>query len=307
MSARRTRACSFVALALATGSAFAAAVEEVRFDSRDVDPAGGRPVTIEAAWAKPGGAGPFPAVVALHGCAGLWAAPADGGRVLGERHRAMAAMLVEQGYAVLMPDSFTTRGERGICTQPPPDRRIRTMTRIGDVNGALDWLERRADVGPGRIALLGWSHGGGIVLAMTLERMRDAGDAPSLGTLRAAIAFYPGCAEYAHAPDAYRTSVPLRIFVGDADDWTPAAPCVALGASTAGRGEPVEVTTYAGALHDFDHPGGRLRVLTGMPGAANAGAGVTAGPDPEARVAAWASVRLILRGAIGSPDSGAAR
>ena len=54
--------------------------------------------------AKPVGDGPFPAVVFMHGCAGI----GDGTVVWSDR-------LVAWGYVVLSVDSYTPRGEKYIC------------------------------------------------------------------------------------------------------------------------------------------------------------------------------------------------
>src|SRR5919198_2631697 len=58
---------------------------------------------IPAYLVKPEGPGPFPAVVIMHDCSGL--GPRSSGAPL-----RWAQELVKQGYVVLMPDSFTTRG-----------------------------------------------------------------------------------------------------------------------------------------------------------------------------------------------------
>src|SRR5438477_11160724 len=55
---------------------------------------------IQGDLARPDGAGPFPAVVGLHGCAGMHAAT----------KRKLADELVARGYVVLLVDSFATAG-----------------------------------------------------------------------------------------------------------------------------------------------------------------------------------------------------
>jgi dienelactone hydrolase len=65
---------------------------------------------------KPDGSGPFPAVVIMHDCSGL------GPRSSGAPDR-WGRELLGQGYLVLIPDSFTTRGHAdGVCTDPSPNR-----------------------------------------------------------------------------------------------------------------------------------------------------------------------------------------
>src|SRR6185312_2933928 len=60
-------------------------------------------ISIPLTVSKPDGAGPFPAIVILHDCSGL------GPRSSGAPAR-WAKTLVEHGYVVVIPDSFSTRG-----------------------------------------------------------------------------------------------------------------------------------------------------------------------------------------------------
>jgi hypothetical protein len=48
------------------------APDKVRFPSQDADLTGGSPTIIDGYLFKPVGQGPFPAIVALHGCSGLF-------------------------------------------------------------------------------------------------------------------------------------------------------------------------------------------------------------------------------------------
>src|SRR5258706_5037948 len=68
------------------------------------------PILVQGYVLKPAGDGPFPAVVVLHGCAGL-------GTLFDPHLRANAwpDMLVSWGYAVLIVDSYTPRGIRDTC------------------------------------------------------------------------------------------------------------------------------------------------------------------------------------------------
>jgi dienelactone hydrolase len=303
----------------------------VVFDSRAAG-ADGKPVAIAGEWFVPEGRGPFPAVVALHGCGGLHSTAKGRRDALNARHLAMATMLVDEGYAVLFPDSLRPRGLAELCTQKPSERTLKLAHRRADALGALDWLQRQAEVRPDRIALVGWSHGGSTTLATmakpaaAVATTDTAGTAGANGTpagdsasrapaaitsaadpagaplpstyFRTAIAFYPGCSPYARKAARVDWLAPVAIFIGEADDWTPAAPCIALGKALHGAGQPVSVTTYAGAHHDFDNPDGRPRTRRDVPGGAKPGEGVTTAPDPDARADAYARVRRILRGAL---------
>src|ERR1700732_1434687 len=55
---------------------------------------------------KPDGDGPFPVVIALHGCGGL----AGHSEPVQPRYRDWAEQLLKQGEAVLLPDSYASRG-----------------------------------------------------------------------------------------------------------------------------------------------------------------------------------------------------
>jgi len=129
---------------------------------------------------------------------------------------------------------------------------------------------------------MGGSHGGFTTL-VTLGR-------PGSG-FAAAVALYPRC----QFSRQLRPDVPLLILIGELDDWTPARPCVELGAAMEARAEDFVVTTYAGSHHAFDAPGGPLVHRTDVPNGVQPGQGVHVGPNGAAREAANASVRAFLR------------
>jgi len=83
----------------------------------------GRDGTRITGWLMLPAQAPQGAVVALHGCGGLYARTGPRQGQLSARHQAMGEMLVGQGYAVLFPDSFTARGVGEVCTQPLGNRR----------------------------------------------------------------------------------------------------------------------------------------------------------------------------------------
>lgn len=243
---------------------------------------------LPAVWFAPAGspAGPRPAVVMLHGCGGIGARDEPNAR-----HRMWAEWLVARGAVVLFPLSFSARGLAQVCTVPMGQRTITPRDRVADVLAAQAWLAARPDIDPARIVLWGFSHGGSTVLA-TLT----AG-AAAQGRFRQAIAFYPGCSAYAQAAargERLQLAAPLQILIGEADDWTPAAPCQAWVAALAPAGQAAAIVTYPGAFHDFDNPAGRLRVRTDVPNGVNPGRGVTVGPDPAAREDAQRRIGALL-------------
>ena len=202
-----------------------------------------------------------PAIVALHGCSGPF--PSRDGE--------WGRLLSAQGHTVLMPDSFGSRGLGSQCST-----RNRAVTASGvrrqDALAALRWLQQRPGTPPGGLVLLGWSDGGSTVLTTG----RAMPDLPA-GLIRGLVAFYPGC----RAPSetkAWEPAAPLLILMGEADDWTPAAPCHALAERLPGK---VTLVTYPGAYHDFDAPNTKVRARAGL--ATPVGGNAHTGTDPAAR------------------------
>jgi dienelactone hydrolase len=222
--------------------------------------------------------------VLLHGCGG----PYDADGRLSRRMREYAKLLNEHGMHALVLDSLTPRGEKELCTQRTGQRRVTQTQRRRDALGALQWLAARADVDPARLGLMGWSNGGSTVLAATNASHPEV--AASAARASRAVAFYPGCVE--EQGRGYRPVAPLLLLLGEADDWTPVAPCKALTART--EPPPIEMHVYTGAYHGFD---GRapVRLRNDVPGGARPGAGVHVGGDAAARDASLATLRAWLK------------
>ena len=103
-------------------------------------------VVISGELGLPSGAGPFPAVILAHGCAGINRAAV-----------AWASVLREWGYATFVVDSFRGRNLIEVCTNAPT---LTGTQRIPDAYGALRILVTHPKIDPRRVALMGFSHGG---------------------------------------------------------------------------------------------------------------------------------------------------
>jgi len=274
--------------------------QPVSFPSLDRD-AGGVPVTVSALYFRPPQApadARLPLVIAAHGCGGMYGTAPARREELSPRFAAWTEKLVADGYAVLWPDSFNSRGRRSVCLVKRGEPTISPVTRRLDVMGAVAFAAEQPGIDPARIALVGWSHGGSTALAAV--NGKDARVArffatPGTPSLRAAVAFYPGCGVSLRRGERWLPAVPLRIDAAELDDWTPPAACVQLGDAARARGADMTVTVYPGAYHGFDAPRGKVVVWKDVTTGADPGKGVTLGPNPAARAAADAAVRSFLR------------
>ena len=190
--------------------------------------------------AKPDGNGPFPAVVGLHGCNGLHEAAVQ----------SASEHLVSWGYVALLVDSYTTRSIDHTCTpEKYKAEQSNIFKRTFDAYGALLFLARQPFVNARRVAVVGSSQGGTVALSVVEERTFDLFVNPDNLAFRGAVALYPWCIAAGARP-----AIPTLILVGELDDWTPAKDCVRKVAHWGSAGPPIELVTYPGAYHDFDHP-----------------------------------------------------
>ncbi|MDH3474686.1 MAG: dienelactone hydrolase family protein [Rhodospirillales bacterium] len=235
------------ALALAAPSPLSAA-EEVTFAAARVPPsqlrlrlAKAQGVTLKpepgqplrGRLVRPAGQGPFPAVVLLHGCAGL------------EPYLdAWAGALAAWGYLALAVDSFGPRGLAEVCSLPEGEADPGDL--VMDAFGAFAYLRGLNEVDPERIGVIGWDLGA----TRALAAVRETGPQEDFqGGFRAAVAFYPACLRTGN-----RFTAPVLTLIGEADDWTPAGRCRLFVEASQGGPNPVTLTVYPGATHFFDNP-----------------------------------------------------
>ncbi len=242
-------------------------------------------------------------LVALHGCGGLLSTDRKNGDKLSSRHAAMAQYANTLGWVAVFPDSFTTRGRREICTQKFSERTIKQPQRKADAIATAQWVKTQTWA-PQALAsplanppqpklktvLLGWSNGGSTVLE-TIESPKNTDKLDASENIATwidqAVAFYPGCS--AQLARHYRTKIPLTLFIGGLDDWTPPQPCIDLGHSVG-----AQVYVYPDAHHGFDSPSGKVRLRKEVPNGVNPGQGVHVGPHPESRADAYKKLQDLL-------------
>jgi dienelactone hydrolase len=212
-------------------------------------------------------AGPYPAVVVLHGCGGISSHSAG-----------IADRVGAWGYVALSVDSLGPRGMTSRCGGGGLDQAF-------DAYAALRYLSQLDFVDPARMAVLGQSMGGGSVLyAVDHELAAQYFEEH----FRAAIAYYPSC-----GIAAAMMTAPTLVLIGEADDWTPVQRCREMVARARPDGAAITLTVYPGAHHAFD-------VAELKPGVRSLGHWVEY-DEPSARDAEQ-KVRAFLAANLGGPS-----
>ncbi len=173
-----------------------------------------------------------PTVIVGHGSAGVAAV-----------HREMASTLNRWGYNAVVIDHYTLRGIS-----------IHTGRLAPGATGedrALDFIEtgRWIEQQPwhqGKIAVVGFSQGGGGVLALVNDtNMRNRGYVSDArpNPISVASAFYPSCF---FSPPPVKPSMPTQVHLAEMDDLARVSYC------GLGNDAPYRIHLYKGATHSFD-------------------------------------------------------
>lgn len=274
------RASLFAVAVFLCATAMAQAQTIVHFPSQTP----GWAMQLDAWLYQPKGNDKHPAVVFLHGCSGL----------LTSKHQPVARELSwarylnERGYVVLMIDSFGPRAVTNMCST----RQIESvyMARPYDAGAGFAYLQAQPFVDANRIAVMGWSEGGGTVLYTVGSNAVQKNPG-----FRVAVAFYPGSCNIARLGKEWTTSVPLLVLIGRADIWTRADWCE----HALKHAQPqAQLVIYPGAYHDFDWPNNPVKRLPQYPTAA--GVIPIAGENPAAHADALRRVAEFLQEKLGN-------
>jgi dienelactone hydrolase len=115
---------------------------------------------VQAYIVKPAGNGPHPVIIYLHDCGGLPPEVkasefgAQGNSPETSREAFWTSHLLSWGYAVVLVDSYGSRGTKDTCVDPTFD-----AARVADTYGALAYVAKQPWADPERIGLLGFQTG----------------------------------------------------------------------------------------------------------------------------------------------------
>jgi dienelactone hydrolase len=260
-----------LALLMLVAASLPAAASGQLAASHQVDIASGNAV-LHGHLFKPEGDGPFPTVIALHGCGGL----AGHSEPVQTRYRDWAEQLVKDGSAVLFPDSYGSRGLGPQCRAS--DRRlVARRERVSDILSARQWLVQQSWARHDRISLIGWGNGGSALLWAVRPQLSARVAEPDF---RSAIAFYPDCTSSAGL--GWSARVPTLLLIGAKDDVTSPPACRQMIEGARGRSALTRIVVFPGAYHDFDRANLPLQANAGSPDNAAPERGHL-GSDPAAR------------------------
>jgi dienelactone hydrolase len=224
----------------------------------------------------PGG---WPGVVLLHGSGGLFLAddkqyPCS--ETLQDQFRIWAELLNQRGYAVVMPDSFYSRGfcdwEEKSTVPRKLDDQERLVVRTFDAAAAANYLCDDPRIDCSRLAVLGFSNGATIAMMLLHDQLSDAADGrlhslEGVPSFVGAVAYYPGCGLEGELANRLAESEVDDYYYPQAPIWVPHAekdklldtceelrdPQVDVIADEQHANEDMfEIEVYAGAKHGFD-------------------------------------------------------
>jgi dienelactone hydrolase len=231
---------------------------------------------------KPEGNGPFPVVIALHGCGGL----AGHSEPVKPRYHDWAEQLLRGGEAVLLPDSYGSRQLGPQCRVR--EQRIRARReRVADIMASRQWLVQQPWAARDRISLMGWANGASALLWAVRPQLPSRGVEPDF---RSAIAFYPDCRISSGL--GWSARVPTLLLIGAKDDVSSPPACHQMVDGARGRSALARIVVYPGAYHDFDRANFPVRALAGtsdisLPDRGHLGSDPEARADSQKRVAEW--------------------
>jgi dienelactone hydrolase len=162
-----------------------------------------------------------PTVIIAHGCSGS-SVPS---------YQAWQTQVLNWGYNGVMLDSFLPRGHK-ICADVHPNY-VSTESRAHDLKNLAEWI-RKQPWHAGKIAVIGFSHGGGTVLNFASNKDTSGIDV--------GVAYYPMCTGI--GLDFTKPKIPVQVHLAKKDTTTPVWFCGAM--------KNYDMHMYANARHAFD-------------------------------------------------------
>ena len=193
-----------------------------------------KPQEVEGLLRLPKGKGPFPLVLGVAGSLD-WS----------EHHLEYLEMYRSIGIATFEVQSFSSRN---VTSTVGSQTAVTTAMMIHDAYRAFEILADDERIDKDRVAITGWSLGGGVALFSgwlpLVEKITDK------VKFAAHLSIYPPC--IVEPEDLRFTDSPMHIMIGELDDWVPAAACEELVPKIKDSGANIGLTVYPDSHHSFD-------------------------------------------------------
>ena len=166
-----------------------------------------------------------------------------------KHHLEYIEMYQDMGIATFELQSFRSRQIKStVGTQVE----VTTAMIILDSYRAFEELSKHPNIDKNKVAITGWSLGGGVTLFSAWLPLKNAINRDL--KFAAHLSYYPPCIVEPSILDF--TDSPIHLLVGELDDWVPADACVDLASKMKNNGANIEVTVYKNSHHSFDrdHP-----------------------------------------------------
>jgi len=214
---------------------------------------------------RPSGPGPHPAVIFLGGCSGYtpYFAP--------KHYEQVAEKFRAKGYVVVFADYLARLGK-------PNCMGVDALDAAGVLLEAAAWLKSQSSIDQAQITAIGWSFGGGAMLAAVNKFNTEQ------LIFSRTIVYYPACGGLW---GEWKPKVPVLMLLGGADRVAPIAACQEAAEKIANP-NLVKMVIYTGAYHCFD--------MSELPPMAYYDFG-TIGFHPQAAMAAWEEIERFLQSA----------
>ena len=176
----------------------------------------------------------YPAIIGVAGSLG-WA----------EHHYGYMERYLDMGIATFTLHSFKSRG---VTSTVGEQVSVTIPMVVHDAYMALSSLSAKTDININKVAITGWSLGGGVSLFAAWKPIKDT-VSPDF-QFAAHLPFYPPC--IVEPNELEFTDSPIHILIGEVDDWVPAEPCVEMIEALKLDNYNADITVYPNSHHSFD-------------------------------------------------------
>ena len=160
-------------------------------------------------------------------------------------HREYMTMYQELGSATFELHSFQSRN---INSTVGSQVEVTTASIILDSYRAFEELASHPNINKDKVAITGWSLGGGVTLFSAWLPLKNAINKDL--KFAAHLSYYPPC--FVEPKSLDFSDSPIHLLTGELDNWVPAQACVDLASKMRENGSDIMVTVYKNAHHSFD-------------------------------------------------------